>query len=390
MILLLLPLLVMALESKIQHVDAFQTKSIIAPVQPKYKSCQSARSATAFGADDASTTVPKALDWTFLDGIYIITCPNADPGSARLNEAKRLLSQVNLLEELQVKSFATDDEDRIRGCYTSHISVIRDALRDLKKSRQEEGNPFQAFFLRKGEQASAGNGKILILEDNLALTGSLDQSMIDAISAYVENDTNWDMVHLSYIPYVPNLVVTRTDNEKIVQLSCGIGSALGTTAYIINEESMKRVLAQDDGLGYYAPIPDVMAEIFPDTRYAAFPTPFVRAPKTKSLVNPQLDDLREILFQPVVTSQVQKVLAISGLSTNALLPTTIAALLLLTAISGKESIDAVWSIVTTGTYDGPIVLVVLSLAFTIFSLAVLAQGAMLAPKSPQTADVVKE
>ena len=375
--------------SSVHVVNAFQDMSILAKVHVrKNKASRSFRFVSALEADVSATSVSEALDWSFLFGVYIITCPNADPGSVRLNEALNLLSRANVLDELQVKAFNTDDEDRIRGCYTSHISVIRDALVEMKKSKQGPKNPFQAFFSPKEVQLSTDRRVILVLEDNLALTGSLDQSMIDAISGFAEKNTQWDMIHLSYIPYVPNLVVTRTDNEKIVQLNCGIGSALGTTAYIINEASMKRVIAQDDAQGYYAPIPDVMAEIFPNTRYAAFPTPFVRAPKTKSLVNPQLDDLREILFQPVVTSQVQKILALTGLSTNALLPITIGLLLILTGLSGKESVDAISSILTTNSYDGPIFLVILSLTFTIFSLTILAQGAMLAPKPPQTADAI--
>ena len=379
---------VLLIDTRSVHVvNAFQVTSIVAPVHVRNnKVSRCSRFVSALGADVSATSVSKALDWSFLFGVYIITCPNADPGSARLNEAKNLLSQANMLDEVQVKAFNTDDEDRIRGCYTSHISVIRDALVEMKKSKQGLSNPFQAFFSPKDEQLSNERRIILVLEDNLALTGSLDQAMIDAISGFVEENTQWDMIHLSYIPYVPNLVVTRTENEKIVQLNCGIGSALGTTAYIINEASMKRVIAQHDAQGYYAPIPDVMAEIFPNTRFAAFPTPFVRAPKTKSLVNPQLDDLREILFQPIVTSLVQKILALTGLSTNALLPMTIGLLLALTGLSGKESVDAISSILTTNSYDGPIFLVILSLTFTVFSLTILAQGAMLAPKPPQTAE----
>jgi len=137
------------------------------------------------------------------------------------------------------------------------------------------------------------------------------------------------------------LLVTRTaDHDRIVQLNCGVGSALGTTAYVINEHGMKTVVQHHEKRDFYASIPDVMAELFLESRFGAFPAPFVRAPKTKSLVNPQLDDLRELLFVPAVACQVQNLLTFSGLSANALLPITVVLLLVSTAFSGEASLDA--------------------------------------------------
>ena len=75
---------------------------------------------------------PARLDWSFLSGAYVITCPNADPGSVRLTNALGVLARAGLDGGLvEVKEFDTDDGDRIRGCYTSHISVIGDAAADI-------------------------------------------------------------------------------------------------------------------------------------------------------------------------------------------------------------------------------------------------------------------
>lgn len=340
--------------------------------------------------EETASTTTSTYDWSFIDYVYLITCPNADPDGTRLLTAQSILESVNL-DATIVKPFDTDDEDRIRGCYTSHISVLKDALKDLERS-SKSNNPWDAL-LQKVMPTTATENKmqrrILVLEDNIAATGNLDQAGLDAIQSYADTTTDdWDVIHLAYIPYVPSLKVTKTtSNDRMVKLSCGIGSALGTTAYIITEDAIRKLLKQDDDQSYYAAIPDVMAELFPETRYAAFPTPFLRAPKTKSLVNPQLDDLREILFQPTITSFVQQVLAVTGRSTNQLLPATIVLLVVASYFSGSRSVDAISSIVTTGSYDGaPIVVVVASLMFTVCSLGLIAQGAMLAPKPPQIAD----
>lgn len=223
---------------------------------------------------------------------------------------------------------------------------------------------------------------VLILEDNLALSsGEVQQSVIDSIVQYTTENPTWDMVHLSYIPYVPDLKVTKTDQKDIVKLSCGVGSALGTTAYIINVKAIKRLLQEDkEQGGFYLPIPDLMAKLFPESRYATNPTVFVRAPNTKSLVNPQLDDLRALLFQPSVAVLIQSVLASTGLTTNALLPIVIASLLLCSGLSISSSLASLNELLTTGTIDGPIIVPVLSSLFSVLTLLIIAQGAILAPK----------
>ena len=354
----------------------------------------------------ASTRDAGALDWSFVDAAYLITCPNADPESARLKGASAILSDLGLAAKVEIKEFDTDDEDRIRGCYTSHISVMKDAMNDIARknrsmgrSSQNKGEWWQQLLPFPGSNGqAAGNSmessqqaKILVIEDNIDVNGSLDKSGLEAIANFSSRpDEAWDMIHLSYIPYVPNLLVSKTDDPNMVKLSCGVGSALGTTAYIINESAMRQLIEEDEKRGYYAAIPDVMALRFPETRFASYPVPFLRAAKTPSLVNPQLDDLRSLLFQPGVVALTQSVLALSKLSSNNIFFATVASLLGISGVAGKITIDAGSQLMATGTYEGNIVLPVLSSLFSLLSLSIIAFGAAIAPKPPPTEDVENE
>jgi hypothetical protein len=101
------------------------------------------------------------------------------------------------------------------------------------------------------------------------------------------------------------------------------------------------------------------------------------------LVNPQLDDLRELLFIPAVVSRVQSVLTMTGLSTNSLLFGTVIALLAAGSVGVVGVVDAVNQFISTGSYDGNLIFLVINVIFTTCSLGILAQGAALAPKPPE-------
>jgi len=313
------------------------------------------------------------LDWSFLDAVYIITCPNADQGGRRLAQTKSIVNQVGIsksVEHVLVQNFETDDEDRVRGCYNSHIAILENA---------------QKRFVKEN-----ANSKILVLEDNLACSteygSGITQNMLDEWNIFLENNADdCDIIHLSYTPYVPNLTVSKTESSKIKQLKCGVGSALGTSAYIVTRRGISKLLEEHKRSGFVLSIPDVMANLFPESRYAAYPVPFQRAPRVKSLVNPQLDQLREILFQPLVVNRAQDLLVWTGVSTNTLLPIIVVVLLVVSALAGKITTDAFSELIVTGSYQGNAIFPILSTIFSIFSLGVLAVGAALAPKQEQPA-----
>ena len=325
------------------------------------------QSSKLFQSSSVSQNI-STLDWNdIIDACYLITCPNADKDGARLKKSIEVLQEVNLLNSdipTVIKKFDTDDEDRIRGCYTSHIAVLNEAYKSLKKKK-------------------TGTCNILVMEDNVALTENVDLTQVISQIASFNDDSLFDVLHLAYICYVPNLKVSKTDISNVVKLSSGVGSSLGTTAYIISLKGIEAVLKEDNDRGYYyrgRAIPDVMAELFPQSRYASYPVPFHRASKVKSLVNPQLDSLREVLFEPAIVLKVQSVLAETGLSTNALLPITISLLIGLSGTSLRVSLDAAVQIFQTGSYDGFVLFPIVSSLVSLFSLVIIGQGAALAPK----------
>ena len=339
--------------------------------------------------EETSTRIESkaALDWSFLDDVYLITCPNGDADGNRIKSTKSILDEVNLLDTVTIKEFETDDEDRVRGCYRSHVSVFRDILKTSSKSSPANGGfNFLDIFQKKDDSddvpTEGDDVKALIFEDNLSLGNrEIVQETIDAVSNFIgNNENNWDVIHLAYIPYVPDLKVSKTDDKRIVKLSTSNQqSALGTTAYIINSKAMKRIVEEDDRKGYTISIPDAMAELFGDSRYALNPTAFVRAPATKSLVNPQLDDLRSILFRPTVVSIVQQILVETGVSTIVLLPIVILLLILTSINSGSSTISAIQEYLTYGTLDGPLIFPIINAIFSLFSLGLIIQGILLAP-----------
>ncbi|KAG7367952.1 hypothetical protein IV203_030695 [Nitzschia inconspicua] len=382
------------------------TTTISSSLSSSFLSATTAATTTATTTtttSDIANDKSVALDWSFLDGVYLIHCPNGNAAAQRLSSTETILNNVNLLDKTILKEFQTDDENRIRGCYTSHLSVYRDILRDIDNNQKNNNRPIFDFRLpfsgsnfllfndrtdQRNNRLGSADKKVLILEDNLALNGSggcdngnsiISQKAINSIATFVESNSSWDVMHLAYIPYVPDLQISRTDNKDIVKLSTGTGSALGTTAYIINTQAMQRLVQEDDENGFQLPIPDVMAKLFGESRYASNPTLFVRAPSTKSLVNPQLDDLREILFQPVVTAFAQRLLVWTGLSTNALLPIVVAALLTTSIASIQTTVESIFQYWNTGSFDGPWIVPLLSVPLSLFSLALIVQGALLAP-----------
>lgn len=198
------------------------------------------------------------------------------------------------------------------------------------------------------------------------------------------------MVHLAYIMYVPGLSVESLGKDgegeswrnSILRLRCNADSVLGTTAYVISRSGLDSVMAEHRRTGYVDAIPNVMARLFPTSRYAAFPMPLHRAATVKSLVNGQLDTLRSALFQPQVYTWWERLLVKTGLSTNILFPALCATLVVGAFAGGSEALSALQA--AARGEDVALVLPVLSAAISFSCLAVIGYGLMLAP-SPQPA-----
>ena len=129
------------------------------------------------------------------------------PRACTLTQALSTLGDIGLRDRVEVRTFARDDGDRIRGCYTSHIAVLQEAAERL---------------------ADSPSANVLVLEDNLALSPNLSGDVLRAVQLFCEGSADGasrrDMVHLAYIMYVPGLSVARTHADNIVQLKCNADS----------------------------------------------------------------------------------------------------------------------------------------------------------------------
>ena len=311
-----------------------------------------------------SPTERVAADWSFLDATYVITCPAADGTNPRLDNARKALSEVGL-ESWEAREFQPDDEDRVRGCYSSHIAVLEEA------ERRFEGTD---------------DLNVLVIEDNLSLSTRLCGSTLESVAAFLRGGTKRDVMHLAYIMYVPGLSVSRVERpaggseESVVLLKSSIDSVLGTTAYVITRSGIDAVLSEHRRAGYVDAIPNVMARLFPDSRFAAYPMPFHRAAAVKSLVNGQLDSLRALLFKPEIYTWWERLLVGSGLSTNVLFPSLVLALLL-ASLGGGAEVGSALAAKSRGEEVG-LVLPLLSAVLAFGGLAVVGYGLAVAP-APQ-------
>jgi hypothetical protein len=195
-----------------------------------------------------------------------------------------------------------------------------------------------------------------------------------------------DVMHLAYIMYVPGLAVERVERpgggseESIVLLKSSIDSVLGTTAYVITRSGIDAVLREHRRVGYVDAIPNVMARLFPASRFAAYPMPFHRAAAVKSLVNGQLDSLRALLFKPEIYTWWERLLVGTGLSTNVLFPTLVAALLI-ASLGGGVEVGTALAAKARGEEVG-LLLPLFSAVLAFMGLAVVGYGLLLAP-APQ-------
>ena len=199
----------------------------------------------------------RPSSWDFVDSVFLITCPSADGSNERLQRAQEVLTSVGLGNCVEVREFDRDDTDRVRGCYTSHIAV----LQEVEQLARKRSGAFNA----------------LVIEDNVALSPRISKETLDGVASFLREDSA-DMVHLAYIMYVPGLSVERVDERpSLVRLECNADSVLGTTAYLITRRGVEAVMAEHRRAGYVDAVPNMMARLFPRTRYAAYPMVFHRA-----------------------------------------------------------------------------------------------------------------
>lgn len=159
----------------------------------------------------------------------------------------------------QVRIFERD-ENGARGCYFSHLSIYREAL--------QRNLPWA-----------------LILEDNLILTQPVEQvcELIAGTVQWASNSSNWNVLHLSLVHSAASLrlrpveiqdevsakvsvdvvKVERTAPDWYGPVSIERAPGLGTTAYIISDRAMQKMLdldSSDSDSDFGLPIDDLLAE----------------------------------------------------------------------------------------------------------------------------------
>jgi hypothetical protein len=179
---------------------------------------------------------------------------------------------------------------------------------------------------------SKNDYRCIVVEDNLEVTQRCSTDVIDAVAHFVSAPINqgWEVFHLAYMMYVPGLSLHKIGGS-VVQMQANAQSSVGTSAYIISKSGVEKFLSNHAQKGYTEAVPNIMAELFPTTRYAAYPMPLHRAAKIGSLVNPQMNDFRKVMFNPVLYGAWERLMVATGLQNNQLFPGMLATLLLTAA-----------------------------------------------------------
>jgi GR25 family glycosyltransferase involved in LPS biosynthesis len=212
-------------------------------------------------------------------------------------------------DSVRIMTFTPDDNNRVRGCYTSHVATMKEIAKKYKK------NP---------------GYKALILEDNLEATGSPNlENVLQKLDLFTNNKDYgaWDVIHLAVMMYVPGLVMERLEEsdpsaDHIIRMITKPESAVGTSAYLISKSGVDKIIrdANTNEEWNGEAIPNVMAKLFPESRFAAYPMIFHRAAKVGSLVNPQLDDFRRVMFSRSMYTTWEKLMVSSGWGNEKILP----------------------------------------------------------------------
>lgn len=297
----------------VQNISAY-----ISPPIPSRQYKLSHRFTSVIDETDTITQLDSTLyNWDFVDSIYLITTTKSDPN--RLLRTKSELEDVNIWKRVKVITFQPDDEDRIRGCYTSHIKVYEAALKDNEKKK---------------------DFNIMVLEDNVEKTKRISPYVVNSIKTFLNAKDDWDIFHLGYMMYVPNFSIKKLSAEdafgstQIVQLISGPEAALGTSAYLISKSGISKILKFHNENGFVLPIPNVISMLFRDSRHGPYPMLFHRANKVASLVNPKFDDFRKVVFSPAVYGTWERLMCWTGLDNNQLFPTVCASLLVSSVVTG--------------------------------------------------------
>lgn len=140
-----------------------------------------------------------------------IVCINLLERDDRYFKAKKLFENLNI--PIRFHRVNKDKENTERGCYTSHMSVIKDAY-------------------------YKGKNNVLIFEDDAMPTDLYDIEKVFEAVKFMNNNKDWDFFFFGYCHYVFNLCLSnikKIDGYKnIVKIN-----GLCCHAYCVNRKMMK-------------------------------------------------------------------------------------------------------------------------------------------------------
>lgn len=157
--------------------------------------------------DEPSRSNPESF-WELIDAIYCINLISRDD---RYLEAQKIFQQLNLSAKVQFHRPEKDSANPLRGCYSSHQTVIN-------RSYQ------------------AGHKYIIIFEDDVIPADDYDQTRLQEVQDFITTNQEWELFYLGILPEIRSEVTKALPNYDHIRAM----SSLCTHAYIVSQKGMRK------------------------------------------------------------------------------------------------------------------------------------------------------
>jgi len=148
--------------------------------------------------------------YNFFDEIVCINLLSRDD---RYTQASKIFSELQI--PVRFYRVSKDTENSERGCYTSHMTIIKNAYNSGKKN-------------------------VLIFEDDVRATDNYSIEKVGECVDFMRNNQDWDLFFLGYCHAMRNLCLSNLKpipNSNIVKLK-----GFCAHAYCINRKMMKYLI----------------------------------------------------------------------------------------------------------------------------------------------------
>jgi len=177
--------------------------------------------------------------YKLVDEIY---CINLVSRNDRYLHMKKFEQEQNI--KLNFYRPAKHQDGGMAGCFTSHISIIKNAYYSNKKI-------------------------ILIFEDDIIKMNSDDKINYNEIIEFIKTNNKWELINLGWFNLFNSLFIPMNKSKNISQFG-----SVYASSYIINRAGMKRILDTYEDYIYKYQVDLYYQEIFKDTMYNIIPIIF--------------------------------------------------------------------------------------------------------------------